>query len=85
MNKGLDLIQRRQAETIDGYPTGNVYIDLTYEELAELEKELKALELVKEIWRISFFDEEQRITIDDCYSMIFHDKEKYDLLKEALS
>ena len=84
MNKGLDLIQRRQAEVIDGYPTGNVYIGLTFEELAELEKELKALGLIKEIWRISFFDEEQRITIDDCYSMIYYNKEKYDLLKEVL-
>lgn len=41
MNKGLDLIQRQQIETIDGYPTGNVYIGLTVDELAELEKELK--------------------------------------------
>lgn len=49
-----------------------------------IEKELLALDIIKEIWRISFFDEEQRITIDDCYSMIYYDKEKYDLLKEAL-
>ena len=41
MNKGLDLIQRQQIETIDGYPTGNVYVGLTVDELAELEKELK--------------------------------------------
>ena len=47
MNKGLDLIQRQQIETVDGHPTGNVYIGLTFEELAELEKELKALEIVK--------------------------------------
>lgn len=38
MNKGLDLIQRQQIEVIDGCPTGNVYIGLTFEELAELEK-----------------------------------------------
>lgn len=54
MNKGLDLIQRRQAEIIDGYPTGNVYIGLTFEELAELEKELKALEIIKELFDFDF-------------------------------
>lgn len=48
MNKGLDLVQRQQIEVIDGCPTGNVYIGLTFEELAELEKELKALEIIKE-------------------------------------
>lgn len=48
VNKGLDLIQRQQPELIDGYPTGNVYIGLTVEELAELGKELKALEIIKE-------------------------------------
>lgn len=47
MNKGLDLIQRQQIETIDGCPTGNVYIGLTFEELAELEKELKALGIIR--------------------------------------
>ena len=47
VTKGLDLIQRQQPELIDGYPTGNVYIGLTVEELAELEKELKALEIIK--------------------------------------
>lgn len=49
MNKGLDLIQRQQIETIDGYPTGNVYIGLTSEELEELEKELRVLEQYKNI------------------------------------
>ncbi len=49
MNKGLDLIQRQQIEVISGYPTGNVYIGLTSEELAELEKELKALEIIKRL------------------------------------
>lgn len=44
MNKGLDLIQRQQPEIIDGYPTGNIYIGVTEEELAELEKELKEAE-----------------------------------------
>lgn len=44
MLKGLDLTQRQMIETIDGYPTGNVYIGLTSEELAELEKELKNYE-----------------------------------------
>ena len=47
MSKILDLIQRQEIEMIDGYPTGNVYIGLTFEELAELEKELKALEIIK--------------------------------------
>ena len=47
MNKGLDLIQRQQLEAIDGCPTGNVYVGLTFEELAELEKELKAVEIIR--------------------------------------
>ena len=49
-----------------------------------IEKELKVLKIIKETWKLSFFDEEQMITIDNCYSIIFYDKEKYDLLKEVL-
>lgn len=55
MNKGLDLIKRRQPEIIDGYPTGNVYIGLTQEELIELENELKEHEqhkAIEEKWGI---------------------------------
>lgn len=51
MNKGLDLVQRQMIETIDGYPTGNVYIGLTTEELAELEEELKRYEDFKKIMK----------------------------------
>lgn len=47
MNKGLDLIERQQPEIIDGFPTGNIYIGVTEEELAELEKELKELDKIK--------------------------------------
>lgn len=47
MNKGLDLIQRQQIEIIDGYPTGNIYIGITKEELTELEQELKDYQEIK--------------------------------------
>ena len=40
MSKCLDLIKRQQLEIIDGYPTGNIYIGVTKEELTELENEL---------------------------------------------
>lgn len=53
MNKGLDLIQRQQIEVISGYPTGNVYIGLTSEELEELEKELKALEIIRKCFYVA--------------------------------
>jgi len=49
MNKGLDLIQRQQIEIIDGYPTGNIFIGVTREELTELEIELKEHEQYKAI------------------------------------
>jgi len=49
MNKGLDLIQRQQIEIIDGYPTGNIFIGVTQEELIELEIELKEYEQYKVI------------------------------------
>lgn len=48
MTKGLDLIARQQLEIIDGFPTGNIFIGVTKEELTELEKELKALDIFKE-------------------------------------
>ena len=41
MTKGLDLIKRQQPEIIDGFPTGNIYIGVTKEELTELEDKLK--------------------------------------------
>lgn len=50
----------------------------------KIEKKLKAIEIIKETWNISFFDEEQMITIDNCYSITFHNKKEYDLLKEIL-
>ena len=49
MNKGLDLIQRQQPEIIDGFPTGNIYIGVTKEELTELKNELKEHEQYKAI------------------------------------
>ena len=90
MNKGLDLIQRQQIEAIDGYPTGNVYIGLTFEELAELEKELRALEVIRKkrvnarlIYRIDNdiqYNEKAR-QYYDCVPLI---QEEFDLLKEVL-
>lgn len=49
-----------------------------------IEKKLKALEIIKATWKLSFYDEEQMITIDNCYSITFHNKEEFDLLKEVL-
>ena len=49
-----------------------------------IEKELKAIDIIKKTWKISFYDEELMITIDNCYSIIFKSQEKYDLLKEVL-
>lgn len=92
MNKGTDLIQRQQIEIIDGYPTGNVYVGLASEELAELEKELKALEVIKKRVDIggdidirllkyskSFEDYDW-----ECYECDRLTKEEYDLLRDVL-
>ena len=96
MNKGLDLIQRQQPEIIDGYPTGNVYVGLTAEELAELEKELKALEIVKEK-KVNVYMllaclesgglglERYNYYLDTQYLPEYHlSQEQFDSLKEAL-
>lgn len=81
MNKGLDLIQRQEVELIDGCPTGNVYIGLTQEELVELEKELKALKVIKKyFWLESFQD---FIAFDG--RLPKYKEEECDLLKEGLS
>ena len=81
MNKGLDLIQRQQLELIDGFPTGNVDIGLTFEELAELEKELKALEIVKKAFNSSRI---YTYKLKDSLECGWITKEEYDLLKEVL-
>ena len=90
MSKGLDLIQRQQIEAIDGYPTGNVYVGLTFEELAELEKELKALEVIKEKPQTLMFVIRTR-NYDNYYYQCGgrsiktrYTKEEYELLKETL-
>ena len=49
-----------------------------------IEKGLKALEIILKEFRFTFDDEEQSVMIDNCYTVIFHNKEKYDLLKEVL-
>ena len=94
MNKGLDLIQRQQPEFIDGYPTGNVYVGLTAEESAELEKELKALEIIKEkkvnvYMLLVCFEggglEKYNYYLDTQYLPEYHlSQEQFDSLKEAL-
>lgn len=90
MNKGLDLIQRQRIEAIDGYPTGNVYVGLTFEELAELEKELKAFEIIKKK-NVNIKDLEEADGLAN-YNMWYYrlnydyylTQEEFDLLKEAL-
>ena len=76
MSKGLDLIQRQQIEAIDGCPTGNVYVGLTFEELAELEKELKDYSEIKEISKRYHFDDLARdthmTTTDEKYLRMFN-------------
>lgn len=86
MSKGLDLIQRQQPEIIDGFPTGNIYIGVTEEELAELEEELKALEIIKTVcpnifWvmRTYTYEEYKKKCSDDALL-----REEYDSLKEVL-
>lgn len=87
MNKGTDLIQRQQIEAIDGCPTGNVYVGLTFEELAELEKELKALEIIvrKEVnifWIKLCFGEFKGLEMYNTGGRKTLTREEYDLLKE---
>ena len=79
MSKGLDLIQRQQPEIIDGFPTGNIYIGVTKEELTELEKELKEYQEIREIAK--------RYNWDDITSEIFNvktDKKYRDLFNSAI-
>lgn len=89
MNKGIDLIQRQQIEAIDGYPTGNVYVGLTFEELAELEKELKAIEIIK-CDGLDLINLIKSKTVEE-YNRIRYKKyneltpDGYSLLKEVLS
>lgn len=92
MNKGLDLIERQQIEIIDGYPTGNIFIGVTQEELTELEKELKALIVLKDLFDFDFalrFPSNQpmlRIANKRTneYWEIPVTQEEYDLLKRRL-
>lgn len=78
MSKGLDLIQRQQPEIIDGFPTGNIYIGVTKEELTELEKELKEYKQYKAIEQelgidlatlFKALDKKQRIFVLNEYDM----------------
>ena len=90
MSKGLDLIQRQQIEIIDGFPTGNIYIGVTKEELTELEKELKALEIIKnkhvDIKELEGAD--KLVDYNVWYLRYNYDyyltQEEFDLLKEVL-
>ena len=92
MNKGLDLIERQQIEIIDGYPTVNIIIGVTQEELTELEKELKALIVLKDLFDFDFalrFPSNQpmlRIANKRTneYWEIPVTQEEYDLLKRRL-
>ena len=87
MNKGLDLIQRRQPEFINDFPTGNISIGVTEEELTELEQELKTLEIVKKfVWVENgeihlglYADSEIILSEND-----FETQEEFELLKEVL-
>ena len=84
MSKGLDLIQRQQIEIIDA--TGNVCINLTFEEFTELEKELKALEILKKEPYISINwylkgTYEEYIDIIERVKMT---KNEWDLVKEVM-
>ena len=91
MNKGLDLIKRQQPEFINDFPTGNISIGVTQEELIELEKELKALSVIKERLGIRLFEDitiigeiYYCIEIGGVVSYVLKSKEQYDLLKEVL-
>lgn len=88
MSKGLDLIMRQQPEIIDGFPTGNFYIGLTKEELTELEKELKAFEIIKKHPMFYLHDDlpqgTYRMYDGELYSHYDLTKEEYDLLAEVM-
>ena len=84
MNKGLEALKRIKPyadSSIDG-------------ELGIIEKELKALEIIKDEFQIDFNDDKQSITlqsIEEPYTHIrfsltrkIKDKDKYDLLKEVM-
>ena len=91
MIKGLDLIARQQPEFINDFPTGNIYIGVTKEELAELEKELKALEIIRRnryeaIQCLAYEVYEDYIVWYNNFSRTkpMINKEEYTLLKEVL-
>lgn len=97
MIKGLDLIKRQQPEIIDGFPTGNIFIGVTKEELTELEKELRVLETIRKHivnrdsdasgvyleYCLGLFEPYYSIEIKRGANQIITEKE-YDLLKEVL-
>lgn len=56
-------------------------IDTDPKHLAKIKQ---ALEIIKETFKITFYDEDLTIGIDDTYFLTFKDKAKYDLLKEVL-
>jgi hypothetical protein len=93
MNKGLDLIKRQQPEFINDFPTGNISIGVTEEELIELEKELKVLNIFKELFDFDlafrFPNNQPMLMIANKHGggsfFVTISEDKYDLLKEVLS
>ena len=79
MTKGLEALQY-----LDDIAHGRK-MDLDAHELKLIvEKELRALEIILKEFRFTFDNEEQSVMIDNCYTIIFHNKKKYELLKEVL-
>lgn len=83
MSKGLEALESIKKRFYWEYELCE-NLNQMKDETSIIEKELKVLEIIKNTWKLSFFDEEQMITIDNCYSIIFYDKEEYDSLKEVL-
>ena len=80
MSKALKIVSYLLGQKLTDKGEHIIYDD----ELKVIEKELKALEIIKETWNITFFDEELRIFIDNCYSISFKNEDKYNILKEVL-
>lgn len=79
---GLDELKYLlYGEQKDEY--GRVNFPQRLEIAKKLSNQIKALEIIKETFRLSFDDEELTIGVDNVYFLKFKNKEKYELLKEV--
>ena len=84
MSKGLKSLRKIEKKLSNCYGQDIAYDKETFDLFSDVGHELQALEIILKEFRFTFDDEEQSVMIDNCYTVIFHNKEKYDLLKEVL-